>query len=280
MTSFRVIVRAARQFDADGAAQMGAALSYYALFSTAPLLVLAVMVAGLVFGEAAAMEQVRDHLTEMIGPEGAREVASWMTRVMQPSGGTLAGLLGGGALILGALGAFLHLRRCLHVIWRLEPPTKSGLLATLLGYLLAVVMVLSVGVLLLISLAASTALPLVDRYLEHTLPGGAALWQWLEAGFSFAFLTLSFAVLFHVLSGRRISWGYLWYGSIITALLFTAGKIAVGYYLAYTGTASAYGAAGSLVVFLVWVYYSSQITFFGAELVQARRTRDQWLHGG
>jgi len=256
---------------------MGAALAYYALFSTAPLLVLAVMLSGVIFGEQAARDRVRKHMTEVVGPETAREVNDLMETAAKPGGGGLAAALGGAALLLGALSVFLHFRRCLCVIWRLESPGRKGATATLLNYLLAVIMVLCVGMLLFLSLAASTALPLLVDSLGKDLPVGARFWHFLDAGFSFALLTLFFALVFRVMSGRRILWHHVLYGSVISALLFTAGKTLVSLYLAYTSTASAYGAAGSLVVFLVWVYYSAQITFFGAELVQARRTRADWL---
>jgi len=276
-TSFRILFRAARQFGADGASQMGAALAYYALFSTAPLLVLAVMLSGLIFGEQVARDRVRQHLTEYVGPESAREVNKLMETATKPTGGTLAAVLGGTALVLGALSIFLHVRRCLCVIWRLDSPGSQRVLAALLNYLLAIIMVLCVGVLLFLSLAVSTAVPMLVDFLGKDFPVGERFWQGLDAGISFALLTLFFALVFRVMSGRRIAKHHVLYGSVITALLFTAGKTLIGLYLAYSSTASAYGAAGSLVVFLVWVYYSSQITFFGAELVQARRTRAEWL---
>jgi len=276
-TSFRILFRAARQFGADGASEMGAALAYYALFSTAPLLVLAVMLSGLIFGEQVARDRVRKHLTEFVGPESAREVNTLMETATKPTGGTLAAVLGGTALVLGALSIFLHVRRCLCVIWRLDSPGRQRVLAVLLNYLLAIIMVLCVGVLLFLSLAVSTALPMLVDFLGNDFPVGARFWHGLDAGVSFALLTLFFALVFRVMSGSRIAWHHVLYGSIISALLFTAGKTLISLYLAYTSTASAYGAAGSLVVFLVWVYYSSQITFLGAELVQARRTRAEWL---
>jgi membrane protein len=277
VTSFRIAIRAARQFGADGASQMGAALAYYALFSTAPLLVLAVMFSGSIFGEQAARERVRKHLSEYVGPESAREVSKLMETAAKPRGGPLAAVLGGTAMVLGALGIFVHIRHCLCAIWRLDSPASQPLLAELLNYLLATIMVLCVGVLLLVSLVLSTAVPALVEYLGNDFPVGARFWHGLDAGFSFALLTLFFALVFQVMSGRQVAWHHVWYGSFISALLFTAGKTLIGLYLAYTSTASAYGAAGSLVVFLVWVYYSSQITFFGAELVQARRSRAEWL---
>jgi membrane protein len=256
---------------------MGAALAYYALFSTAPLFILAVMLSGPIFGEQAARERVRKHLTDVVGPETAREVNHLMETAAKPAGGGLAAALGGAALLLGALSVFLHLRRCLCVIWRLDLPERQGAIKTLFNYLVATMMVLGVGILLFLSLTASTALPLLVDFLDKDFPVGARFWQWLDAGVSFALLTLFFAFVFRVMSERRILWRHVLYGSVITALLFTAGKTLIGLYLAYTGTASAYGAAGSWVVFLVWMYYSAQITFFGAELVQARRTRAESL---
>jgi membrane protein len=253
-------------------------LAYYALFSTAPLLIFAVMLASLAFGEEAARDRVQAHLTEVVGPASAREVMALMEKEMPVAKGEWIAVFGTVALALGALGAFLHLRRCLRLIWRLEPPGGSGFLGTLLSYVLAIIMVLCVGLLLLVSLAASTAMPMLAEFLGDDLPGGAAFWRWFEAGVSFVLLSLFFALVFRIMSGRRIAWGYAAYGSVLTALLFTAGKVLIGLYLAYTSTASAYGAAASLVVFLVWVYYSAQIFFFGAELVQARRTRTQWVY--
>jgi membrane protein len=256
---------------------MGAALAYYAFFSTAPLLVLAVMLSGQIFGEQAARDRVRKHLTEIVGPETAREVTNLMETATKPARGGLAAALGGAALLLGALGVFLHFRQSLCVIWRLDSPEQKGVIKALLNYLLAIAMVLCVGALLLLSLAASAALPMLVDFLGKDFPVGTRFWRWVDAGFSFALLTLFFALEFRVMSGARIRWPHVIYGAVISALLFTAGKILIGLYLAYTSTASAYGAAGSLVVFLVWVYYSAQITFFGAELVQARRTRADWL---
>lgn len=276
-TSIRIVVRAATRFSEHDGAQMGAALSYYAVFSTAPLLLLAVMLASLFYDEEAARAQVKTHLTEMLGPQSAEEISSWMKREGRPEGGRLAAVVGISLLLVGTLGLFLHVRRCLCIIWELEPPQGSSLLLTLLNYLLAIVAVLCVGLLLLVSLAASTAVAIMVHLMGDKLPGGASLWHWVEVGLSFLLLTLFFAVVYRVLSGRKVSWGYIWYGAFVCAVLFTIGKKLISLYLAYTSSTSIYGAAGSLVVFLVWVYYSSQIAFFGAELIQARRTRSEWM---
>jgi membrane protein len=270
--------RAIQQFNEDGVSAMGAALAYYALFSTAPLLILAVLMAGQIFGEAAARIQLEEHITEFIGQEGARQVIEMMQHAMKPAQGGLAAGLGIAALVLGALGVFLHIRRCLCTIWRLPPQHGGGILASVINYVLAILMVVCVGLLLLVSLAISAALPVALEYLGEDLSGRASLWHWVEVGVSFALLTLFFALIYRIMSAQQIAWGYVLYGALICALFFTAGKTVIGWYLAHSSTASAYGAAASLVIFLVWIYYSAQIFFFGAELIQARRTRREWMN--
>ncbi len=275
-TSFRIVVRAASQFSEDGGPQMGAALAYYALFSTAPLLLLAVMVAGLFFGEEAAQTQVRDQLTRIVNADSADLIIGWMRNASRPASSWLAAAVGILLMVVGALSLFLHLRHCLSIIWRLEPPVRSSFLMTVVNYLLAILAVLLVGVLLLASLAASAAVGVLVQYLGNRLPGGGVLWHWVDIGVSFLLLSLFFALLYRVMSAGQLPWGYIWYGAFLSSFLFVLGKTLIGLYLAYTST-TVYGAAGSLVVFLIWVYYSSQIAFFGAELIQARRTRQQWL---
>ncbi len=278
MTSFRIVVRAVTRFFEHDGAQMGAALAYYAVFSTAPLLILAVKVASLFFGEEQVQFQLHLRLNQWLQPELANEVLTWMAYANQPTGTALATVFGIGFLILGNLGLFLHLRRCLYVIWELKPPRGSSWLLTLLNYGLAILAIFCVSLLLLLSLVVSTGTTVLIREMGDKLPGGGALWHWVELGVSFLLLTLFFAVVYKVLSGQQLAWRYVWYGSFVTAVLFTIGKALISLYLAYTSTTSIYGAAGSVVVFLVWVYYSSQIAFFGAELIQARRTRSEWLH--
>ena len=276
-TSVRIIIRAVRQFGADGASQMGAALAYYVLFSTAPLLVLAVIALRPDLRRAGGSRPGAKALAEIVGPETAREVNNLMETAAKPVGGRLAATLGGAALLLGALGVFLHFRRCLCVIWHLDSSGRAGACRRCSTIYSRSRWCSGVGILLLLSLAASTALPLLVDYLGNDFPVGTRFWQWLDAAVSFALLTLFFALIFRVMSGHQILLPHVLYGAVISALLFTAGKTVISLYLAYTSTASAYGAAGSLVVFLVWVYYSAQITFFGAELVQAREDAPDWL---
>jgi membrane protein len=273
--SIRILIRAASRFVEDGVTSMGAALAYYALFSLAPLLILAVLFAGWFYGEEAARERVQEHLQQVLGPGTTEEVLTLMDATMKPDFTSLPAILGSATLLLGALGAFLHIRQCLCVIWKLDPPNGNSFLGTILNYLLSIVMVLCVGLLLVLSLILSTAATIMHRLTKET-PAATHFWSLAEAGTSFVLLSVFFGIVFRVMSGRRISWFYVVYGSLVTALLFTLGKMLISWYLVYTSTASAYGAASSLVVLLIWVYYSSQIFFFGAELIQARRTYSDW----
>jgi len=278
MTSFRILRRALVQWSANHDSRLGAALAYYTLFSIAPLLLLAVTLAGSVFGEDAAKGKISEHLREWMTPEAASAIQSLVENAAQPRyTGTWAPYIGFAVLVVGALGVFLNLRGGLCTIWKLEPPHGNSWLGILLDYFLALVMILVVGLLLLASLAVGIVLPLVEQAIEEQFPELPLRWRWVELGVSVAFLTLLFAAVYRTLSGRRIPWGYVWYGSLIAAALFTLGKVALSYYILYVRPESIYGAAGSLVIFLLWVYYSSQILFFGAELVQARRTRHEWL---
>lgn len=273
-TTVRVILRASRQWAANQDSRLGAALAYYTLFSIAPLLIIAIHIAGVFFEEKVARDTVVGQLKSMFGRESAEVIENLIKHSTQPSGA--APLVSLGLLIIGAVGIFLHVRSALCTIWKLTPPRGNTLLGILLDYFLALVMVVGTGALLLVSLAASMVLAILRKFLDDELPIGVP-WELVELATSVLYLTLLFAVTFHILSGQRIAWKYVLYGSVVTALLFSVGKIALGMYLVYSSTASMYGAAGSLVVFLVWVYYSSQILFFGAELVQARRTRQEWM---
>jgi membrane protein len=278
-TSLHIIYRAAQKWSDNGGTAMGAALAYYALFSIAPLLLIAVHVAGVVFGEDAAKGQVHEQLQALMGDDIAKEVEKMVEIAGQPHETFWTPGISVIFLIAGALGAFLHARTTLCRIWKLEPPRGNSWLGMLFDYFLAVVMVFVIATLLLISLACSLVVPILKRTLRDSPVPLEGSWQWIEIGGSFVFLTILFAAAYRILSGGRVPWGYVWYGALIAAVLFTIGKILVGYYIIYSGAASMYGAAGSLVVFLMWIYYSSQTLFFGAELIQARRTRQEWLNG-
>jgi membrane protein len=277
VTGFRVIIQACRQWVANQDSLLGAALAYYTLFSIAPLLVIAIRIASFFFEEHAARLEVIEQLSRIIGKDAAAFIQGLIDNATQPQTGVWPTVVSIAVLVVGALSVFLHMRTALCTIWKLEPPHGNTIMAIVVDYVLALVMVLITGVLLLVSLAGAMVVPILRDKLKENFPDVGIHWQILEFGFSLLLLTLLFTAMFLVLSGRRISWRYVIYGALVTSFLFTIGKFALGMYLVYSSTASIYGSAGSLVVFLIWVYYSSQILFFGAELVQARRTRREWL---
>jgi membrane protein len=278
-TSIRIVIRAVQNWSANGDSMLGAALAYYALFSIAPMLVIAIDITGIVYGGEAAQGEVKKYLSTYVEPDSAGAIENLVKSSSRSISTTWEQGLSLALFVYGSVGAFVHLRTSLCKIWKLEPPPINTIFATLIDYALALLMVLITGLLLLASVAASLTVSFVQEYLTIHYPEQTFPWQWVEFGVSVAFLTLLFAAIYRTLSGRRIEWKYVAYGSVIASLLFTAGKVVLSWYIVYSGTASTYGAAGSLVVFLVWVYYSSQTLFFGAELIQARRTRHEWMKG-
>lgn len=275
LTSIRIVYRACEKWSENGGTRLGAALAYYALFSIAPLLLIAVHIAGAIFGEDAARGEVRKHLNAMMGEEVAVNVEGMVKNAAEPQDTNWTPTVSMLILLVAALGAFLHVRGALCMIWKLEPPRGNSWLGMLWDYVLSLVMVFITATMLLASMAFGLIIPIV----QEKLVSEEQYWHWVEIAGSFFFLTILFAASYRTLSGGRIGWGYVWYGSFIAAILFTLGKILLSYYIRYSNPASVYGAAGSAVVFLIWVYYSSQVLFFGAELIQARRTRYEWLYG-
>ena len=278
LTSLRIVYRAGQKWSEHGGSRLGAALAYYAVFSIAPMLLIAVYIAGAIFGEDAAQGEVHKHLEALMGETVAANVENFVQRAdkdrMATNWTPTVSIV---ILLAGALGAFLHVRTSLCTIWALEPPHGNSWLGMLWDYALALIMVFITATMLLISLACGLVVPILHKMLPEEFD--ERFWHWIEIGASFFFLTLLFATAYRILSGGRIPWGYVWYGAFIAAVLFTIGKTLLSYYIVYSGAESMYGAAGSVVVFLMWVYYSSQILFFGAELIQARRTRFEWMNG-
>lgn len=253
---------------ADNAPSLGAALAFYAIFSFAPVLIVATAVAGAVFGREAAEGEVLRQIQAWVGPTGATAIQTVIQSANRPALGTIASALGITTLLLGASGAFVELQDALNKIWRVERRPESILVYTMRKRFLSFGLVLGTGFLLAVSLALSTALAGAGRFMEHLLPAPAPLFESVNALLSFAAITLLFAMIFRVLPDTEIAWSDVWIGAAVTSLLFTIGKMLIGLYLGRSTIASAYGAAASLVVFLVWVYYSAQIFLLGAEFTQ------------
>jgi membrane protein len=271
MYVIRRVLRAAVDgwFD-DKIPQLGAALAYYTLFSLAPLLIIAIGIAGLIFGEKAARGEVVTQVESAIGQPAASAVQDLLISTGSGGGSILATIGGIGLLLFGASGAFVQLQDSLNWIWKVQPKPGRGIRGVIRDRLLSFLVVLSTGLLLFASLLLNAALAVLERFLaSDALPGGTHLWQALSSAVSLLIVMLLFALIYRVLPDVQISWRHVWLGAILTALLFTAGKYVIGLYLGWTATASVFGAAASLVVILIWLYYSAQILLFGAELTHA-----------
>ena len=258
----------------DKASGLAAALAYYSLFSLAPLVLIAVAVAGLVFGPQAAEGQLYAELAGLIGDAGAKALQDIVANLnKEQGGGVVATIVGIATLLFGATGAFVQLQDSMNTIWKAKPPTTNDIVEFLRVRLLSFSMVLGIGFLLLVSLILSAVLSAVGDYLRMFLPGGAAVGQALNATVSLVVITVLFAMIYKILPDTRVAWRDVWLGALVTSLLFTLGKFAIGFYLAKASVASSYGAAGSVVILLLWVYYSSLILYLGAEFTHVYSMR-------
>src|SRR5262249_31190633 len=236
----------------DKASALAAALAYYSLFSLAPLVLVAVAVAGLVFGQRAAEGELYTQLAGLIGEAGAKAVQSLVPNMhQQQGGGIVATIVGLATLLFGATGVFVQLQDSMNSIWKAKPPTTNGIIEFLRVRLLSFSMVLGIGFLLLVSLLLSAMLAAVGDYMVTFLPGGAALGQALNATVSLAVITVLFALIYKLLPDTYVAWRDVWLGALVTSLLFTVGKFAISFYLGKASVASSYGAAGSVVIVLV-----------------------------
>ena len=257
----------------DHAASMGAALAYYTMFSIAPLLLSVISVAGLVFGREAARGEILGQLQSLMGTEGARAVQALLASANRPAAGAWATLAGVGALLVGATTVFGELQNSLDRIWRAPGrPDQAGAWGWLRSRLLSLGLILGIGFLLMVSLVASAALAAVQRWWSRWIAWGG-LAQGIDFAVSFAFVTVAFAMIYKLMPRARVEWRDVGVGAVVTALLFTVGKTAIGLYIGRSAVTSAFGAAASLAAMLVWVYWSAQIFLLGAEFtwVYARR---------
>ncbi|GAA4355665.1 hypothetical protein GCM10023165_48050 [Variovorax defluvii] len=271
---FDLLKQAVLSWKADYAPSMGAALAYYTVFSVAPLLLIVISVAGLVFGQEAARGEILTQLSGLMGEQGARAVQGMLESVNKPREGIIATLVGLALLVLGATTVFGELQDALDRIWRVPQRQASpGLFNLLRVRLLSFSMILGIGFLLMVSLVASAALAALSKWWAPVFGAWATLAQTVNFVFSFAMVTVGFAMIYKIMPRARVQWRDVWVGAAVTALLFTVGKHLIGLYIGKSSVASGYGAAGSLVVVLVWVYYSAQIFLLGAEFtwVYARK---------
>ncbi len=253
----------------DNVPRLGASLSYYTLFAIGPVLIVAIGVAGLVFGRDAVRGEIVAQVDDLIGTEGAKAVQALLQGESNRTAGVLATILGSVTFVLAATGAFLELQTALNTIWRVKPKPGLRLREFLTQRLMSFGLVVAIGFLLLVSLAVSAVLIAFGSWLNARVPAISAIWQVVNILLSVAVTTVLFALVYKTLPDVRLRWSHVWVGAFLTALLFTLGKTLIGLYLGRSTTASTYGAAGSVIVILLWVYYSSQVVLFGAELTRA-----------
>jgi membrane protein len=263
----RMLIAAAKGWSKDNVPRLGASLAYYTLFAVGPILIIAMAIAGSIFGPEAVRGEIVGQIDQLVGREGALAVQGLLESANKDRSGTFAVIIGTVTLILAATGAFLELQHALNVIFRVKTdPHKSGLTRLLITRLRSFGMVVSIGFVLLVSLAISAALAAVSGHLDRI--GAPQILQVLNIVVSLGIITLLFALVYRFLPDVRLEWREIWIGAFVTALLFTIGKFLIGLYLGRSTAASSYGAAGSVVVLLLWVYYTAQIVLFGAELTR------------
>jgi membrane protein len=258
--------KALAAFNEDYASSMGAALAYYTTFSLAPVLIVVIAVAGLVFGQEAARGEIVNQLGALIGNESAKAIQELLKSASEPGKSVLASVVGITTLLIGATSVFAELQSSLDRIWRAPALKRStGIWGLLRSRLLTFGMVVAIGFLLLVSLALSAAVSAVDKWGGTLFPKWHTLLEVLNVGLGFALTALLFGMAYRILPRVRIAWRDVIIGAAVTAALFEGGKFLIGLYLGRAGIGSSFGAAGSLIVVLAWVYYSAQIFLLGAE---------------
>jgi len=252
----------------DNVPRLGASLAYYTLFAMSPILLVATSIAGLAFGAEAVRGEVVGQIEGLVGRQGAETVQAMLEGASKPSSSIVATIIGLVTLFLGATGAFLELQTALNAIWRVKPRPNAGVADFLKQRLISFGLVVGVGFLLLVSLVVSAALSALTRYLGHIFPGLTAVFEASNVLVALFVITLLFAMVYKVLPDVRLRWRDVWIGALVTAGLFSIGKQLIGLYLGTSSVGSSYGAAGSVVVLLIWVYYSSQVVLLGAEFTR------------
>ncbi len=270
---WQVIKETGTGWDEDNVTRLAAALAYYTLLSIAPLIVLAVAITGLAFGEEAARQHISGELSGVVGPAAASAIESIVKNAHAPGTGVFSIVVGVVVLLFGASGVFGELQGALNTVWDVAPKPGRGIWGVVKDRFFSFTLVVGVAFLLLVSLIVSAGLTWVGQVFEQSLPGGAAVWQILNFAISMAVVTALFALMFKTLPDVRIHWKDVWVGAAVTAGLFTLGKFLLGIYLGSAGVASSYGAAGSIVALVIWVYYSAQVLLVGAEFTEAYARR-------
>ncbi|HMC94870.1 MAG TPA: YihY/virulence factor BrkB family protein [Polyangia bacterium] len=271
--SWRLVREAASGWSDDKAPRMGAALSYYTIFSLAPVLLMAIAVAGLVFGTRAAEGKIVEQFGGLLGVGAANVVQTMLEKVSNRGSGIVATVVGAVTLLVGATGVLVELQDALNTVWKVVARPGRGLMGILRDRLLSFGIVLGFGFLLLVSLVLSAALAVVNSWVGGLIPGWVVVGYVLSYVISLGLVALVLAAIFKILPDVKMSWSDVWVGALVTSVLFHVGKLGISVYIGKAGVASTFGAAGSLAVLLVWVYYSSLIVLYGAEFTRVYAKR-------
>jgi membrane protein len=265
-SAFSVLKEAAVRWNRHHGPRLGASLSYYTAFSIAPLLVLTISIAGLIFGHDAAQGKIVAELSTLMGSQSASVIESLLRATQKPSSGVTATLIGLVVLLIGASGVMSELKDALNIIWGIRG--RDGIKIFLKDRLLSIGMVLVIGFLLLVSLIVSAGLAALGSYFQQALPVPSWILQTVNFAVSFGVIALLFAMIFKMLPDAEVMWRDVWIGAALTSFFFSIGKSLLGVYLGKGVFGSAYGAAGSVLMMLLWVYYSAQVLYFGAEITK------------
>jgi membrane protein len=264
---FSLLKKTYQAWSEDKATRLAASLSYYTVFALAPLLLILTAAAGLLLGQESVQEQIVAQFQDTLGKQGAAFIVNSLKAQNSPDQNIMATIFGFATLLLGALGIFGQLKISFDEIWHIEVPNK-GFLYMLEHNLLSFFMLILIGLLLIVFLILSTLISFIGSYSQNLIPIPAFLLQIANVLLSIAVITVLFTTMFKLFPDKKVEWRDAFIGGLITAVLFTIGKFIIGFYLGHTAVVSQYGAAGSLIVILLWIYYSSQILFFGAEFTK------------
>jgi membrane protein len=266
---WRLLKKAAAGWWEDRAMSLGGALAFFTVFSLAPILLVAIAVAGLAFGQQAAEGAIVGEIGGLVGPKGAAAIEEMVASAGDFGSGIIGTVVGAAIFLLTATGVFVELQDDLNQIWKVRPPDSYGLMDFIRARFLSMALVLGIGFLLLVSLLIDAGISAFGGYLEASFSAAALIIAVLNNVFGFAIAVLLFAMIFKILPAVDLRWSDVWIGALGTAFLFTLGKLLIGFYLGQSGLVSSYGAAGSVMTVLLWIYYSSLLLLFGAEFTKA-----------
>jgi membrane protein len=270
---WKMLIEVYHDWSDDKASRLAAALAFYTILSLAPILIIAIDIAGFAFGEPAVREEIAYAMQSLVGEDGASAIKMVMEHAAMPGHSTLAEIMGLIILLFGAAEVFIQLKDSLNDIWDVLPKFDGGIFATIREYFFSLSMVVGIGFMLLVSLVVDASLSAFGAFIGTLIPDNEIFLRAINFLASFVVITFLFALIYKVVPDARVAWSDVWIGATFTTLLFIAGKFLIGLYIGYSAEGSAYGAAGFVVILMLWVYYSAQIFLMGAEFTRVYAKR-------